>query len=284
MKKRNLIIDIEKCEDCNNCFLSCKDEHVENEFQGYTAPQPKHGHRWINILRKERGKFPLIDVAYLPVPCMHCAEAPCITKSEEGAVYRRSDGIVIIDPQKAAGRVDIMKSCPYGTIWWNEEKQLPQKCTLCAHLLDNGWKEPRCVQSCPTGALRIISVSDKQMQQMVVAEKLEVYHPQHQTKPRVYYKNLHLFTRCFVGGSVAVKKEGITDCLEGATVNLIDSAENKISETSTDNFGDFKFDDLAENSGKYLLEITHSDYAAKTMEVELKTSLNVGTIMLQVTI
>jgi Fe-S-cluster-containing dehydrogenase component len=29
MKKWNLIIDIEKCEDCNNCFLACKDEHVE---------------------------------------------------------------------------------------------------------------------------------------------------------------------------------------------------------------------------------------------------------------
>ncbi len=78
MKKWNLIIDVAKCEDCNNCFLSCKDEFADNDFPGYSVEQPKHGHRWMNIMRKERGKCPIIDVAYLPTPCMHCDNAPCI--------------------------------------------------------------------------------------------------------------------------------------------------------------------------------------------------------------
>ncbi len=30
---------------------------------------------------------------------------------------------------------------------------IAQKCTWCAHLLDKDWKEPRCVDACPTGAL-----------------------------------------------------------------------------------------------------------------------------------
>ena len=48
----------------------------------------------------------------------------------------------------------------------------------------------------------------------------------------------------------------------------------------SDTFGDFKFDDLEENSGNYTLEITHPDYETQTLDVDLKTSLNVGTIWL----
>ncbi|MCK5346468.1 MAG: hypothetical protein KAR20_23825, partial [Candidatus Heimdallarchaeota archaeon] len=44
--------------------------------------------------------------------------------------------------------------------------------------------------------------------------------------------------------------------------------------------GQFKFDDLEENSGNYTLEITHPDYETQTLEASLKTSLNVGTIWL----
>ena len=98
MKKWHMIIDVEKCEDCNNCFLACKDEYVDNDWPGYSASQPRHGHRWMNIMRKERGQYPIIDVAYLPVPCMHCDNAPCVKAAKDGAIYQRADGIVIIDP------------------------------------------------------------------------------------------------------------------------------------------------------------------------------------------
>ena len=48
MKKWNLVIDVAKCTNCNNCFLADKDEYVGNDFPGYAAPQPRHGHRWRN--------------------------------------------------------------------------------------------------------------------------------------------------------------------------------------------------------------------------------------------
>lgn len=279
MTKWNLIIDVEKCEDCNNCFLACKDEHVDNEWPGYAVSQPRHGHRWMNILRKERGQYPIIDVAYLPIPCMHCDVAPCIKAGKAGAVYKRDDGIVIIDPERARGQEDIVKACPYDAIWWNEEQKVPQKCTLCAHLLDEGWKEPRCVTACPTGAISAVRTKDRNMQATVASEKLEVLHPQFNANPRVYYKNLNRFTRCFIGGSVAFEKEGTIDCAEGASVLLFKGSE-KMGEAVTDHFGDFKFDNLEEESGQYNVEILFKDYDKKTLEVELKTSMSLGTIYL----
>ena len=122
MKSWHLIVDVARCHDCNDCFLADKDEFVDNEFPPYSAAQPWHGHRWMNIKRKERGQYPLVETAYLPMPCMHCDAAPCLTA--DGAVYKRPDGLVIIDPVKAKGRKEIVASCPYSVIYWNEEKEL----------------------------------------------------------------------------------------------------------------------------------------------------------------
>ena len=60
MKSWHLIVDVARCHDCNDCFLADKDEFVDNEFPPYSAAQPWHGHRWMNIKRKERGQYPLV--------------------------------------------------------------------------------------------------------------------------------------------------------------------------------------------------------------------------------
>jgi hypothetical protein len=57
------------------------DEYVGNDWPGYSKPMPKHGHKWINILQKERGQVPMIDIAYVPTMCNHCDNAPCIEKA-----------------------------------------------------------------------------------------------------------------------------------------------------------------------------------------------------------
>jgi len=278
MNKWNLIIDVAKCHDCNNCFLACKDEYWENDYLPYSLAQPRHGHRWMDIQRKERGQYPKVDVAYLPTPCMHCEDAPCVMESEDGAVYKRDDGIVLIDPEKAKGRKDILDTCPYGVIWWNEERAVPQKCTFCVHLLDDGWEHPRCVQACPTGAFRFVHLEDSEMQKVKESEKLEVYQPQYQTAPRVYYKNLYRYTKCFVAGSVALKDTD--ECADGAKVTLRNGSGKAIDTAVTNNYGDFKIDDLEENSGKHSLEVEYPGYQKQELVVDLQDSTNIGTILL----
>jgi len=279
MSKWNLIIDLENCTNCNMCVLACQDEHVDNTFPGYAEEMPKHGARWIEIMRKERGQVPMIDVAYMPVMCQHCDDAPCIKAAENDAVTKRADGIVIIDPVKAKGQKQLVESCPYDAIWWNEDLQLPQHWIFDAHLLDDGWTQPRAASVCATEAIIAKKVTDAEMAKIADAEGLEVLHPEHGTKPRVYYKNLYRYNKCFIGGSVAAEKDGTADCVEGASIKLTQGS-NTIAEATTDVFGDFKFDKLDENSGVYKVEISAEGYAAKSIDVNLKASVTLEDIYL----
>ena len=43
MKKWNLIIDVDNCNNCHMCTLATKDEYVGNNFPGYSAEMPKRG-------------------------------------------------------------------------------------------------------------------------------------------------------------------------------------------------------------------------------------------------
>ncbi len=279
MKKWNMIIDVAECTNCNLCTLAAMDEYVDNEWPGYSAPMPKHGHKWINILQKERGQMPMIDIAYVPTMCNHCDDAPCIKADQAGAITKRGDGIVLIDPVKAKGRKDLVEACPYGHIWWNDELQLPQHWTFDAHLIDQGWQQTRGQQSCPTGAMRAIKVEDEEMARLASDEKLEVMRPELGSRPRVYYRNLWRYAKCFIGGSVAEEKNGVVDCVEGATIRLLRDG-NAVAETTSDNYGDFKFDRLAENSGAYTVEIAAAGRPAKTVAATLGQSINLGEIRL----
>ena len=272
-----MIIDVAKCHDCNNCFLSCKDEYIGNDFLPYSVAQPWHGHMWMNIMRKERGQYPLVDVAYLPTPCMHCDDAPCIKAAKNGAVYKRDDGIVIIDPEKAKGQKDLVDSCPYGAIWWNADKAVPQKCTFCVHLLEDGWDKPRCVQACPTGAMEVVCVEDAEMKKIQKAENLEVLQPALKTKPRVYYKNLYRYEKCFIAGNVAL--QDTDECADRAKVTLHKGAK-ALETVETNNYGDFRIDRLEENSGEYSLEIEYPGYKTQKVKVDLKNSISIGTVYL----
>jgi Fe-S-cluster-containing dehydrogenase component len=279
MKKWNMIIDVAECTNCNLCTLATMDEYVDNDWPRYSAPMPRHGHKWINILQKERGQARMIDIAYVPTMCNHCDDAPCVAKGG-GAVGKRDDGIVLIDPIKAKNRKDLVDACPYGHIWWNEELKIPQTWTFDAHLLDQGWTQTRGHLSCPTGAMQSIKVDDVKMQQIAREQQLEVIKPELNTRPRIYYRNLWRYSKCFIAGTISAMKGEIVDCVENAKVRLMkDSCV--VAETTSDNFGDFKFDCLDENSGVYMVVISVTDGRTKTIETKLGASVNVGEIRLQ---
>ena len=252
-KAWNLIVDVARCDNCRLCFLAVKDEYIGNDFPGVSAAQPTHGHNWLDIKRKERGTYPIVQARFLPVMCNHCDEAPCIKAARDGAVRKRADGIVIIDPEKSKGQKQIVESCPYGAISWNEEKQIPQAWPFDAHLLDEGWSRTRGEQACPTQVFRTIKVEDAEMQRIRAEEGLEVLKPELGTKPRIYYKNLHLITKCFVGGTVVHHAKGIEECAAGVEV-VLKKDGREVGRATTDTFGEFVIDRLEPKSGGYQLE------------------------------
>ncbi len=277
MKKWHLVIDCALCHDCNDCFLADKDEFVGNDFPPLSVAQPWSGHRWMNIHRKERGQFPIVEVVYLPQPCMHCDEAACIEKAPQGAVYKRDDGIVIIDPVKAKGHKELVDACPYGAIYWNEEAQVPQKCTGCAHLLDEGWTETRCSQVCPTGAITLVLAEDTEVAKLERADGLELYRPDLGTKPRVYYKNLHRWTKVFVAASVAY--EDTDECADGARV-VVKVGDVQVGEGLTNNYGEFRVDRL-ESGEEHEIVVEATGYEPYAKKVRLDSSLNLGLVLLR---
>lgn len=114
---KTFIVDLDRCIGCHNCQLVCKDEHCDNDWMPYAAPQPDTGQFWMKVNEEERGQTPKVRVAYTPIMCQHCEDAPCMKAAKDGAVYRRDDGLVIIDPAKAKDQKAIMDACPYGVVY-----------------------------------------------------------------------------------------------------------------------------------------------------------------------
>ena len=146
-KKWNMIVDVSRCDNCRNCFLATKDEHIGNDFPRYAAPQPANEHSWVDIQRKERGSWPIIEAHFMPVMCNHCDKPPCMAAAKNGAVRKRPDGIVIIDPEKSRGQKEIAEACPYGAVYWNEELQITKRhgspfvsYIILADMIRAGWR------------------------------------------------------------------------------------------------------------------------------------------------
>jgi hypothetical protein len=128
-------------------------------------------------------------------------------------------------------------------------------------------------------AMRAVCVEDREMAKIAREQGLEVMKPDLGTKPRIYYKNLWRYSKCFIGGSVSAEENGVVDCVEGAPVRLLKSGA-VVAETATDNYGDFKFDRLDDNSGEYVVDIMAPGHAKKTVMAKLGVSINLGEIRL----
>ncbi len=275
MARYGMVIDTTKCTGCYNCFLSCRDEFAGNDNPGYAAPQPMSGGNWMRVMEKERGQYPKVKVAYTPVTCMQCENATCIKMAKNKAVYRRPDGIVIIDPVKAKGQKELVNACPYRVIEWNAELEVPQKCILCAHMLDKGEKVPRCVEACPTGALVFGDLDDpsSEASKLVASGKTETLHPEYGLREKVSYVGL---AKKFVAGTVIYGD--IDECANGVTVSL--KADGKTQETKTNAFGDFEFEGLADNT-EYTVKIEAAGYRSRSLKARTQKDVYLGEIELK---
>jgi len=237
------LVDLSHCNGCYNCQIVCKDEHCGADWRPYAAPQPETGQFWMHIDEKVRGQVPWVRVSYIPIFCAHCTDAPCAAACDAGAFERRSDGLLLLNPSLCTGCAACVSACPQGSIFFNDELKIAQKCTGCAHLLDNGWELPRCADACAHDA---IQYKEREEFGALLAEA-EVLEPVLGFGPKVYY--LHLPKRFVAGTAVDFAADEV---VIGASVTLT-GASGFVASQSTDEFGDFKFDQIPPDDYQVLI-------------------------------
>jgi Fe-S-cluster-containing dehydrogenase component len=241
---------------------------VDNDWTPYAKPQPETGQFWVKLRETVRGSVPKVKSHYIPEYCNHCGKPACLAACSVGAIEKRPDGLVLIDPETCTGCDACVDACPYGAIYKNETLGICQKCTGCAHLLDAGEKLPRCVEACPTDALCFGEEAD--LQDFLVGAT--VRQPETGLAPKVYYRNI---PGEFIAGTLFDPEE--MEVVIGARVRATNGG--KTWEAVTDDFGDFWIKDLA--PGKYDVVVEAKGFAYKTFkEVDATESCNLGDIAL----
>lgn len=261
-------IDLNNCNGCYACQIGCKDEHVANEWPGYTKPQPNIGQFWLHIDEKVRGTVPKVKVAYRPHICMHCGA--CIDTCDVKAIYTREDGLVIIDPDKCTGCMQCVPLCPYDAIFFNKDLLIAQKCTGCAHLLDDGWEQPHCAVNCPNEVIKIHEVDSLDV--FAKDPAYEVIKPELGLPVRVFYKGI---LHRFLAGTVYDPAE--KEVLIGAKLTLKNKETGETRELETDWAGDFWFYNVADNA-KYQLTIAYGGKTKVIDDICTADDVNLGDI------
>jgi molybdopterin-containing oxidoreductase family iron-sulfur binding subunit len=161
-----MAFDLRKCDGCvttdkaPQCVEACNAEH-------FVPP----GQEWIRVLQVSDASG---HVSFLPRPCMHCENPPCVNVCPVGATYRTNEGVTLVNQDRCIGCRMCMAACPYSVRQFNwdqpanppgatfakyspeypvpHRKGTVEKCMLCAHLTKDG-KLPACVSGCPMFAI-----------------------------------------------------------------------------------------------------------------------------------
>jgi formate dehydrogenase iron-sulfur subunit len=145
-----ILIDITRCNGCEECVLACKEENElgpDRLRPGQQAVDGLSATRFSTVLR-------LPDDHFVRQQCRHCLEPACVSACLVGAMQKTPEGPVIYDSELCMGCRYCLVACPYGIprYEWDDAAPLVRKCTLCYPRIQEG-KEPACVEACPEDAL-----------------------------------------------------------------------------------------------------------------------------------
>jgi menaquinone reductase, iron-sulfur cluster-binding subunit len=165
-----MVIDLDKCVACQGCSIACRHE---NNTPVTSPDQALEGRaiRWNDVLRvpvddaEAAGEYPNVRTRYIPRPCMHCENPPCVKVCPVQATYIDGEGLVRMNYDRCIGCRFCTIACPYAARYfnweapaWNDDlaeelspdgvsengsqegptvrpKGVVEKCTFCIHRL-----------------------------------------------------------------------------------------------------------------------------------------------------
>jgi Fe-S-cluster-containing dehydrogenase component len=187
MPRWGMVIDLDKCTGCQACTIACQ---AENNFPFAGPEQAAMGRamHWHEVMADVKDEHGHLYARFIPRPCMHCENPPCVTVCPVGATYVDDEGLVCMDYDICIGCRYCTTACPYGIRYFNwyapefpepyDQHLTPgvpkrpvgvvEKCTFCVHRLERAKREamakgrgltdselvllPACNQACPASA------------------------------------------------------------------------------------------------------------------------------------
>ena len=194
-----MLIDLKKCVGCGACTVACRAEHGTPSGINF------------NKLRKfEVGKYPAAKMKWIPMPCMHCQNPPCMTVCPSGATVKNDEGIVTVDTKKCMGCRACIIACPYESrqfvddiknYYENQnatpferkkhvefEKGTVTKCVFCVDRMEQGEKNS-CVHTCPANCRISGDLDDpeSEISRLIAQHGAVPFRSELGTEPSVYY-------------------------------------------------------------------------------------------------
>ena len=190
-----MCIDLNRCTGCGACTMACA---AENNTPVVGRKEVMHNREmhWIRVERFYKGSPEDPDIYHIPMPCMHCENAPCELVCPVEATTHSDEGLNQMTYNRCVGTRYCSNNCPYKVRRFNfyeyshfqsrvflqcknpnvtvRSRGIMEKCTYCLQRISmariTAQKENRqilehevvtaCQQVCPTEAISFGNIND----------------------------------------------------------------------------------------------------------------------------
>lgn len=190
-----MLIDLDQCIGCNACVVACQ---AENNIPVVGVDEVAKGRQmhWLRVDHYYQGPPEAPSSHFLPVPCMHCDQAPCEAGCPVNATVHGTGGLNEMVYNRCIGTRTCSSFCPYKVRRFNwldwtaddapatkamrnpnvtvRARGVMEKCTYCVQRISEARitarKEGRavadgevvtaCQQTCPTQAITFGNLAD----------------------------------------------------------------------------------------------------------------------------